>query len=114
MNLADLEDDKKPASSIYNMYGNFGLALYTYVTLNKVEIKLLMNAEHKWLDAFFKHYFSIINEVEDVISKQSNSKIQALNQANIRNLLEFESKYSIKLSLKIPLVTYQPCKTLTK
>lgn len=84
------------------MHGNFGLALYTYITLNKVEFSV-MNADKKWLDAFFRHYFLVISDVEDVIYKQSKSNLELrrLSQTNIKNLLEFESKYSNLIKLDV-------------
>ena len=46
------------------MYGNFGLALYTCVTLNYINIKYLLYPETKWLDAFFKYYFGLLDDIE--------------------------------------------------
>jgi hypothetical protein len=85
------------------MHGNFGLALYTYITLNKVEFNLMSN-DKKWLDGFFRHYFLIIRDVENSINKKGDSDTRKLNQTNIKNLLEFESKLYIYINSKTHLI----------
>lgn len=66
------------------MYGNFGLALYTCVTLNLINTKYLLYPESKWLDAFFKYYFGLIDEIEI-----ANISSTVFEQHNI----EFETRF---------------------
>jgi len=41
------------------------LALYTIVTLYKVNIIHILYPDYRWLDAFFKYYFSLIEDIDN-------------------------------------------------
>lgn len=75
LNLLELDDDESPASIIYSCHGNFGLALYTCITLNKIDIKSNSYQPHKWIDAFFKYFFKVIEQSQ----KQLDYSIEGLS-----------------------------------